>query len=115
MYATRIIAGLIAAAIGALAGAGAVYVVASVVGHGVPPLDLASSALRADGTYFRLATYVFVPTFLIVMVAVFQALERTGLVACPPTSRSPLELSEASTIGDGRSSDSRSSVGDTHL
>ena len=88
MYATRVLAGLIAGALGTVAG-GAAVAVAIFVRQKTTGLDPAS--LTAQGAY-KLAAAVFVPAFLVVMVAVFRGLERLGLVGEPPTSRSPLGL-----------------------
>jgi hypothetical protein len=92
MYATRVIAGLLAGAIGAVAGAAATIVVAF-LGYGTWTLVPFSS----NGTRtYRLSVAVFGIVFIPVMVAVFRQLERLRLVGEPPTSHNALGLSDHS-------------------
>ncbi len=93
MYASRVLAGIIAGAIGLAVGGAATGAAAYLVGdrrwvdllvafvvHGSPPVP----APVIVGGIVSLA----------VMVPVFKALERTGLVADPPTRRNTLGLTD---------------------
>ena len=93
MYATRVIAGLIAGAAGAVAGLAAAAVVSFLL-YGVWTFDPfpGPNARRP----YRLPMAVFVLVFLPVMAAVFKALERAGFVAGPPERRNTLGLTDRS-------------------
>jgi hypothetical protein len=95
MYATRVIAGLIAGAIGAVAG-GAATVVVAVLTYGTwipfPFFDTGG-----NNRYILISTTAFLAVFLPVMASVFRALERTGLVGEPPVRQNALGLSDRPT------------------
>jgi len=95
MYATRVIAGLIAGAVGAVAGGAATAVVAFLL-YGVwilAPLPETVGHRR----YVIVSTTAFVVVFLPVMAAVFRGLERIGLAREPPTPHNTLGLSDRPT------------------
>jgi hypothetical protein len=93
MYATRVIAGLIAGAAGAVAGLAAAAVVSFLL-YGTWTFDpFPSPDVRRP---YRLSMAAFVVVFLPVMAAVFNALERTGFVAGPPERRNTLGLTDRS-------------------
>jgi hypothetical protein len=91
MYASRVIAGLIAGAIGTVAGLAAAAAVSFVING-----DWRFDPHPAPGVnhYYRLAFEVGGLVFLAVMVAAFKALERTGLVADPPARKNTLGLTD---------------------
>jgi hypothetical protein len=100
MHLNRLLAALIAGAVGAVAGGAATMLVALFTYRtvafftGSPPRRL------------TLFVAVFVGVFMPVMVAVFQALERLDLVREPPSSQSPLGLSaRSSEPSNGRGTD----------
>jgi len=93
MKITRLLGALIAGAAGAVAG-GAATVVASYLYGTVAFFTVGPSRPASRGIVVFVS--VFVAVFIPVMAAVFQALERMGLVREPPTSQSPLGLSAAS-------------------
>jgi hypothetical protein len=93
MYATRVIAGLIAGAAGAVAGLAAAAVVSFLL-YG----DWTFDPFPAPDVHrrYRLPMAAFVLVFLPVMAAVFKALERAGFVAGPPARRNTLGLTDRS-------------------
>ncbi len=94
MYASRVIAGLVAGAIGAVAGFTAAAVVAYLT-YG----DWTFDPFPAPGVSrgYRLSLVAFAVVFLPVMVAVFKTLERTGLVGDPPARQNTLGLTDRPT------------------
>lgn len=95
MYATRVIAGLIAGAIGAVAGGVATAVVAFLL-FGAWTLSPFPDTMGGR-RYIIVSTTAFVVVFLPVMAAVFRALERAGLAGEPPITRNALGLSDRPT------------------
>ena len=90
MYATRVIAGLIAGAVGAIAGLAAAALVAFLIYPDWPSDPFPASRQQT----YRLPIAVFVLVFMPVMAAVFRALERMGIVGEPPAAHNALGLSD---------------------
>ena len=107
MYASRVIAGLIAGVVAAVTGLAAAAAVAYVI-YG----DWRFDPIPAPGVnrYYRLPLIAGALVFLRVMVVVFKALERTGLVGDPPARQNTLGLTDRPT--DPYESDPRFHPGD---
>ncbi len=88
MYASRVIAGFIAGTLGAVAGVAAGAAVGFVTSRGSWGASVLLD-LRMH-TYLPAPLTVGILVFLLVMMVVFEALERTGLVADPPAQKNAL-------------------------